>query len=133
MKIMNRKVGDGSYYKAKARVLEVEHGAGTSAVAHVETLEVCLPSDKYCDLTASGWGACVRVQAGDVLRIDAAELETVIPSVGGAVRLVRGPHKGARGELAALHVDQYNADVRLAESGRLLQHLEYDEFCKVEA
>jgi len=43
VKIMNRKVGDGAYYKAKARVLEVEEGAGTSAVAHVETSEACRP------------------------------------------------------------------------------------------
>jgi len=46
--------------------------------------------------------------------------------------MVRGPHKGAKGELLALHVDDYNADVRLVDSGRVLQRLEYDEFCKVE-
>ena len=71
--------------------------------------------------------------SGDVLRVDQAELETVIPAPGGRVRVLGGAAAGADGELVAVQVDAYKASVRVLsgrEAGRVLA-LEYEQVCRL--
>ncbi len=41
-----------------------------------------------------------------------AQLETVIPSPGGAVLVLAGPHKGLRGTLLSINTDKFQAQAR---------------------
>ena len=90
------------------RVLdEAGAGAGSGAIAaHVRMLD-----------------------SGDVLRVDQLELETVVPAAGGAVRLLAGAQRGRRAELAALRVQDFAADLRLAD-GALLRAVPYEDFSR---
>lgn len=114
VKVMNKKVGGGAYYKAKGVVTEVED----TFIGHVSIL----PS-------SDGTGG------GDVLRLDQADCETVIPAVGGQLLILNGPHRGCKAELVTLHVDRYCADVRLLtgpNTGQLVPACEYEDICKIQ-
>ena len=109
VKVLNDRVGGGAFYKAKGVVARVSDDDPYVAVVRTAP-------------TAGG---------GQVLlKIDAAELQTVLPAIGGAVRVVAGSHSGAEGELLALHEDRYCADVRLRD-GRVLLGVEYEQICKL--
>eukprot|EP00906_Rhabdomonas_costata_P022868 RCo032930 len=107
VKIVNKTLGGGKYYKAKGEVLEVV--------------------EKY--------GANIRVlQSEAVVRIDQAELETVIPALGGRVLVVNGAFRGEVAELLAVHEDRFCADLKVAQGtqrGRLLANVAYEDFCKL--
>ena len=49
------------------------------------------------------------------VRVDQAELETVLPSVGGTVEVLRGAHRGTRGVLEGLDEAKFAARVTLRE------------------
>jgi len=69
----------------------------------------------------------------DVVRVDQAELETVIPSVGGAVRVVNGAYRGSRGELLEIDTGRFAALVRLGKApheGRRVW-FEYEDISKM--
>ena len=73
------------------------------------------------------------LDSGDVVRVDQAELETVIPSVGGRVRVVNGAYRGARGELLEINTAKFAALVRLAKApheGRKVW-FEYEDISKL--
>jgi hypothetical protein len=102
VKVMDAAVGGGAYHKAKGAVVAVE---GT-----------------YC--------AQLRMLgSGDVLRLDVADLETVLPREGSEVMLLFGQHRGATGLLAKIHASSFCADVQL-HSGLLVQALDYSELSK---
>jgi DNA/RNA-binding protein KIN17 len=64
-----------------------------------------------------------------------AELETVLPAPGGAVRVLSGPHAGCAAELVAIHEERFCAEVRLTSgraAGTVLPALEYEAICKVD-
>ncbi|GFR52671.1 hypothetical protein Agub_g15295 [Astrephomene gubernaculifera] len=72
---------------------------------------------------------------GAVVRVDQAQLETVIPSPGGAVLVVNGAHRGCRGTLLSIDTARYQAQVRLTEGpgrGREVW-LEYEDVCKLDS
>jgi DNA/RNA-binding protein KIN17 len=72
------------------------------------------------------------LDSGDVVRVDQAQLETVIPSPGGRVLVVNGQYRGARGELVQIDTGRFQAQVVLssgADSGRKVW-LEYEDVCK---
>lgn len=104
VKVMNKKLGGGAYYKKKGLVFEV-HNGGT--VGDVE----------------------IQDESQDAIRVTAALLETVIPSIGGRVAVVQGSHRGQEGTLLALRTEEYAADVRLA-SGAVVT-LPYESICKM--
>ncbi len=104
VKVMNKKLEGGAYYKRKGLVFEV-HNGGT--VGDVEMLD----------------------ESKDAIRVTAALLETVIPQVGGTVRVVQGPHRGQTGTLQALRIDEFAADVLLP--GKQVVSLPYEHICKV--
>lgn len=99
VKVINKEVGDGAYYKKKGSVISVleEYGA--------------------------------RVQLSDcgvTLELDQDDLETTIPKPGGAVLILRGPNRGAKAFVESINVESFCVDVTLAESGQLMPGLEYE-------
>ena len=74
-------------------------------------------------------GELQMLDSGDILRVDQAELETVLPAPGGTVRVVGGPRRGDRGELLAVDAERFSARVRLRGGGE--QDFEYEEICKL--
>lgn len=108
VKIINKKIAGGKYYKKKGRVERVID----SFIGEVKLLE-----------------------GGDRLRIDQEELETVIPSLGGSVLILNGPGKGSLAELLELDVDNYAAKVKVEEGslkGQVLKDVQYEDICKVD-
>ncbi|KAI8469246.1 MAG: splicing factor-like protein [Monoraphidium minutum] len=106
VKVMSKALKEHGYYKQKGVVERV--------------------IDKYV-------GEVAILGSGDVIRVDQAELETVIPSVGGAVRVVNGRHRGNRGELLEIDTSAFAARVRLAKApaeGREAW-FEYEDVCKL--
>ena len=49
------------------------------------------------------------------VQVDQTELETVLPSVGGAVVVLKGEHRGLTGKMDGLETDKYKAVVTLRE------------------
>lgn len=70
--------------------------------------------------------------SGDVVRVDQQELETVVPSVGKDILVVRGEYKGETGTLESLEKEKYGGIVKIKHSGQDVSiFLEYDSFSKV--
>ncbi|CAM9867424.1 unnamed protein product [Scytosiphon promiscuus] len=107
VKVMNKKVGGGKYYKKKARLRKVV--------------------ERYV-------GEVKMLESGDRLRVDQDDLETVIPAVGGEVLVVNGRCRGERGTLLSLDTDAFAASVRITSDGpnlgTVLDKVEYEDFCK---
>ena len=68
-------------------------------------------------------------------QVDQAELETVLPVAGGAVVVLRGPHRGARAEMLEIDVDKFRARVALrsGDGAGVEQWFEYEDICKAPA
>jgi DNA/RNA-binding protein KIN17 len=109
VKVMNREVADGAYYRLKGRVVGVEH---------------------------EGWAAHVSLlDSGDELLLDAADVETVLPALGGTVCVLRGAGTGARAELLEIDVDRFSASVRVLDGplkGAVLRGVAYEDICKTD-
>ncbi|CAM9726291.1 unnamed protein product, partial [Hapterophycus canaliculatus] len=107
VKVMNKKVGGGKYYKKKAKLRKVV--------------------ERYV-------GEVKMLDSGDRLRVDQDDLETVIPAVGGDVLVVNGQCRGERGTLLSLDTDAFAASVRITSDGQnlgtVLEKVEYEDFCK---
>ncbi|GFZ14910.1 DNA/RNA-binding protein Kin17, conserved region [Actinidia rufa] len=62
------------------------------------------------------------------------ELETVIPQIGGLVRIVNGAYRGSNARLLAVDTDKFCAKVQIEKGiydGRVLQAVEYEDICKI--
>lgn len=116
VKCLNKKVGGGKYYKQKGVIIKIED----TFIAHLKMLD-----------------------SGDVLRVDQADLETVVPAVGGAVVIVNGKGRGCRAQLLELHIDRYCADLKVTSLpppsrnsssgiavGSVLKDVEYEDFSR---
>ena len=55
------------------------------------------------------------IDTGTGVQVDQTELETVLPSVGGAVVVLKGEHRGLTGKMDGLETDKYVAVVTLRE------------------
>jgi len=72
--------------------------------------------------------------SGDVVRVDQKELQTVVPQPGGAVRVVAGPRRGARGKLVSIDEKRFQAEVALPGVGADEEDrvwLDYEHFSKL--
>ena len=69
------------------------------------------------------------LDSGDVLRIDQAQLETVLPSLGGAVLVLAGRHARSRAVMVGVDTSRFQAQVRLDDGGELW--LDYEDVCKL--
>ncbi len=104
VKVLNKRVGEGRYYKAKGVVTEVQ-GDGFVAVVKL-------------------------IDGGGVLKVDQADLQTVVPSQGGAVLIVHGRWRGERGVLLDIREEKFVASLQLARNGTVLESVEYEDFSK---
>eukprot|EP01137_Pigoraptor_chileana_P025141 Opistho-2@94169 len=102
VKVLNKKLGDGRYYKAKGVVDKV--------------------IDRYV-------AEISMIESGDRLKLDQEHLETVLPAIGGSVLLVNGPHRGSKGRLESINVDAFSASVKLAD--RTVNDVPYEDICKL--
>jgi DNA/RNA-binding protein KIN17 len=107
VKITSKALRDAGLYKKKARVVKLADGGFVG--------ECALLDEDLKSTTA---------------RVDQAELQTVLPAVGGAVAVVNGPMRGKRGTLMALETESFRAVVDVDGEAR---KFEYDDVCKVVA
>ncbi len=84
--------------------------------------EVTRVIDKYV-------GEITMLGSGDVVRVDQAQLETVIPSVGGSVLVVNGPLRGKKGTLLDIDTARFQAKVATADGKEVW--MEYEDICKL--
>jgi DNA/RNA-binding protein KIN17 len=94
VKVINKKLKDGKYHKKKGVVEKVQ--------------------DLYI-------GEIRMIDTRHVLRLDQQMLETVIPKVGGRVRVLQGSHRDKDATVHSLNVDKFSVSVAVDaddESGR---------------
>ena len=82
-----------------------------------------------CDVPSTYVAEIEMASSGDVLRVDQAQLETVLPAPGGQVLVVAGKHKGQRAGMLGVNANTFQAEVQLADGGSAW--LDYEEVCKV--
>ncbi|KAE7999444.1 hypothetical protein FH972_003877 [Carpinus fangiana] len=107
VKVMSKALAEKGYYKQKGVVRKV--------------------IDKYI-------GEIEMLESKHVLRVDQAELETVIPQIGGLVRIVNGAYRGVTAKLLGVDTDKFCAKVQIEKGayvGRVLKAVEYEDICKV--
>lgn len=107
VKVMSKALAEKGYYKQKGIVRKV--------------------IDKYV-------GEIEMIDNKHILRIDQDELETVIPQIGGLVRIVNGAYRGSNARLLKVDVDKFCATVQIEKGiydGRVLKVIEYEDICKV--
>lgn len=107
VKVMSRALKEKGYYKMK--------GVVKAVIA------------KYI-------GEVEMMDTGDVLKVDQAELETVLPQIGGLVRVVNGAYRGEMARLEAIDTEKFKARVQLKGGkydGRTLPAIDYEDICKV--
>ncbi|KAG0467607.1 hypothetical protein HPP92_018590 [Vanilla planifolia] len=107
VKVMSKTLADKGYYKQKGVVRKV--------------------IDKYV-------GEIEMLENKHVLRIDQEELETVIPQIGGLVRIVNGAYRGSNARLVSVDTERFCAKVQIEKGiydGRMLQAVDYEDICKV--
>ncbi|KAM7261025.1 hypothetical protein ACFE04_026500 [Oxalis oulophora] len=107
VKVMSKALAEKGYYKQKGVVRKV--------------------IDKYV-------GEIEMLENKHVLRVDQEELETVIPQIGGLVRIVNGAYRGSNGRLLGVSTDKFCAKVQIEKGiydGRVLKAVEYEDICKV--
>ncbi|MFS7965361.1 putative KIN17-like protein [Helianthus anomalus] len=76
----------------------------------------------------------VVLESKHKLRVDQEELETVIPQIGGLVRVVNGAYRGSNARLFSVNTDKFCAKVQIEKGvydGRVIQAIEYEDICKV--
>ncbi|XP_027331537.1 KIN17-like protein isoform X1 [Abrus precatorius] len=107
VKVMSKALAEKGYYKQKGVVQKV--------------------IDKYV-------GEIEMLESKHVLRVDQAELETVIPQVGGRVKIVNGAYRGSMARLLGVDTDHFSAKVQIEKGpydGRILKAMEYEDICRV--
>lgn len=107
VKVINKHVGEGKYYKKKGVIVKVHD----LFVAEVRMLD-----------------------SGHVLKIDQADLETVIPAIGNAVLVVNGPYKGETATMLALDEKRFCVSVRLetgASAGKEISRVPLEDVSKL--
>ncbi|ESR34502.1 hypothetical protein CICLE_v10005088mg [Citrus x clementina] len=107
VKVMSKALADKGYYKQKGVVRKV--------------------IDKYV-------GEIEMLEKKHVLRVDQDELETVIPQIGGLVRIVNGAYRGSNARLLGVDTDKFCAQVKIEKGvydGRVLNAIDYEDICKL--
>ncbi|XP_076916225.1 KIN17-like protein [Bidens hawaiensis] len=79
-------------------------------------------------------GEIEMLESKHKLRVDQEELETVIPQIGGLVRVVNGAYRGSNARLLSVNTEKFCAKVQIEKGvydGRVIQAIEYEDICKV--
>ncbi|OAY74102.1 DNA/RNA-binding protein KIN17 [Ananas comosus] len=107
VKVMSKTLAEKGYYKQKGVVKRVV--------------------DKYV-------GEIEMLESKHVLRVDQEELETVIPQIGGLVRVVNGAYRGSNARLISVDTEKFCVKVQIEKGvydGRVLKAVEYEDICKI--
>jgi len=107
VKVMSKSLAQKGYYKQKGVVKKV--------------------IDKYV-------GEIEMLESKHVLRVDQDELETVIPQIGGLVRIVNGAYRGSNARLLSVDTEKFCAKVQVEKGlydGKVLRNVEYEDICKI--
>eukprot|EP00250_Pteridium_aquilinum_P017461 c23639_g1_i1 orf=134-1447(+) len=107
VKVMSKSLDEQGFYKQKG----VVHKVIGKYVAEIKMLE-----------------------SGAVLKVDQEELETVIPQIGGLVKIVNGAYRGSMAKLLSVDTARFMAKVQVEKGmydGRVLNAVEYEDICKV--
>ena len=107
VKVVTKSLGE-KYYRAKGVVQSVEKSrfVGKVKLKSPEAVE------------------------GHVIKIDQEYLETVIPAIGKEVVILWGRHKGTKGVVHKLHIENYSIDVEVKRDGNVVKNLLYEQVCK---
>lgn len=68
------------------------------------------------------------------LKLDQNQLETVIPAIGGKVKIVNGAYRGSTATLLGIDVDNYSAQIKIdhgIHAGRVIDRIDYEDICKI--
>ncbi|KAK6119332.1 hypothetical protein DH2020_046931 [Rehmannia glutinosa] len=106
-RVMSKGLADKGYYKQKGVVRKV--------------------IDRY-------YGEIEMLDNKHLLRVDQEELETVLPQIGGLVKIVNGAYRGENARLLAIDADKFCAKVQIEKGiydGRVLKAVEYEDICKL--
>ncbi|KAJ4826651.1 DNA/RNA-binding protein kin17 [Turnera subulata] len=107
VKVMSKTLAEKGYYKQKGVVKKV--------------------IDKYV-------GEIEMLESKHKLRVDQEELETVIPQIGGLVKIVNGAYRGSTARLLGVDTDKFCAKLQIEKGlydGRILKAIEYEDICKL--
>ncbi|KAL2558237.1 KIN17-like protein [Forsythia ovata] len=107
VKVMSKALAEKGYYKQKGIVRKV--------------------IDKYV-------GEIEMLESKHVLRVDQEELETVIPQIGGLVKIVNGAYRGSNARLLSVNTENFCAKLQIEKGiydGRVLKAVEYEDICKL--
>ncbi|KAF5735148.1 DNA/RNA-binding protein KIN17 [Tripterygium wilfordii] len=107
VKVMSKALAEKGYYKQKGVVRKV--------------------IDKYV-------GEIEMLESKHILRVDQLELETVIPQIGGLVRMVNGAYRGSIAKLLGVDTENFCAKLQIEKGiydGRVLKAVEYEDICKI--
>lgn len=66
------------------------------------------------------------LDGGDILQVDQAELETVLPQPGGTVRILQGPYKGCKASMMGIDEQNFKAKIRLLDGKQAGKTLDAD-------
>lgn len=106
VKVMSKALKEAGYYKGKGVVMKVLK----RFVAEISMLD-----------------------GRDILQIDQAELETVLPQPGGVVCMLQGPYKGCKASMVGIDELKFKANIRLLDgkqAGKVLD-VDYEEISKL--
>lgn len=103
LQVMSKALKEAGYYKGKGAVEKVLK----QYVAEISMLD-----------------------GGDVLQVDQAELETVLPQEGGTVIVLQEPHRGSLATMMGIDTAAYKANVRLQAGKQAVLSLPYEGICK---
>ncbi|XP_020870056.1 KIN17-like protein [Arabidopsis lyrata subsp. lyrata] len=107
VKVMSKALAEKGYYKQKGVVKKV--------------------IDKYV-------GEIEMLDSKHVLRVDQVELETVLPQIGGIVKIVNGAYRGSNAKLLGVDTEKFCAKVQIEKGvydGRVIKSIEYEDICKL--
>ncbi|KAK5575785.1 hypothetical protein RB653_006919 [Dictyostelium firmibasis] len=102
VKIIDKELSHGKYYKQKGYIVSVEN----EFLAKVKLLD-----------------------SGDILKIDQTFLETVIPQVDSTVIIVNGKYRGKEARIESVNFDDFNAKLYLKDNDLKIT-LPYEDFSK---
>lgn len=66
------------------------------------------------------------LDGGDILQVDQAELETVLPQPGGTVRVLQGAYRGCKASMMGIDEQKFKAKIRLLDGKQAGKTLDTD-------
>lgn len=71
-------------------------------------------------------GEISMLDGGDILQVDQAELETVLPQPGGTVRVLQGAYRGCKASMLGIDEQNFKAKIRLMDGKQAGKTLDSD-------